>query len=76
MNEVLKGYNGNFCFVYLDDVIIYSNTLDEHLVHIEKILQIFKDANLTINLEKSEFCKREVTFLGHIVGKDGISRDP
>jgi len=76
MNEVLKGIIGKFCFVYIDDIIVYSKTLEEHMKHLEDVLQRFKKANLTINKEKSEFCKRQVEFLGHIVSKEGTKRNP
>jgi len=56
------------CDAYIDDVIIYNNTWKEHLTTIRKFFDRLTDANLTINLSKSEFCRAYVTFLGHIVG--------
>jgi len=74
MNQVLGDFIGKFCFVYIDDIIIFSNTLEEHFQHIEQIFKKFQETNLSISTEKSEFCKREVEFLGHIITKDGMQK--
>ena len=54
--------------VYLDDVIIASNTWQEHLLTLREVFSRLKQANLTVNLAKCEFGKAQVTFLGHVVG--------
>ena len=54
------------CDAYIDDVIIYNNTWEEHLTTIQKFNWL-SDANLTINLNKTEFCKAHIQYLGHIV---------
>lgn len=76
MRKVLDGYLDDFVKVFMDDIIIYSKTLDEHLRHIELILKRLRMANLAINRDKSVFAKREVTFLGHIVSEDGLKKVP
>ena len=76
MRKVLQGHLDDFAKVYMDDIIIYSKTLDEHLIHIELVLKRLKLANLSINRAKSSFAKREVTFLGHIVTEKGLRKDP
>ena len=57
--------------VYLDDVIIFSTTLDQHISHILKVLECFEKANLKLNLQKCQFCYCEVEYLGHIVTPNG-----
>ena len=54
--------------MYLDDIIIYSNSWDEHLHRIRKLFQNLREAGLVVNLGKCEFGKGEVTYLGHKVG--------
>jgi hypothetical protein len=76
MNKLLAKYIDKFVKVFMDDTLIYSKTLEEHLKHIKMVLEKFKEANLTINIEKSNFAKREVTFLGHIISQDGLKRHP
>lgn len=76
MNNVLKEYIGKLCFVYLDDIIIFSTSLEEHLVALNKIFETLRKANLKLSLDKCEFMKRETEYLGHIITTDGIKPNP
>jgi hypothetical protein len=72
MNKTLKEYIGKFVTVYLDDIMIYLKSFKEHIEHIKKVLKKLKEINAIIKLKKCEFGKRNIEFLGHIVGKDGL----
>jgi transposase InsO family protein len=63
-------------FVYLDDIVICSETFDEHLEWIRKVANRLAEANLTINTTKSKFCQREIKYLGYILCADGLRPDP
>jgi len=76
MNELLKDWLYEFTMVYLDDIIIYSKTFEEHIEHIEKVLKKLKEVNLMIKLKKCKWCEENIEYLGHIVGKDGLKPDP
>ena len=78
MNNIFteKGYLGKFVAVYLDDILIYSRTPEEHLEHLNKVLEVLREHKLYANLEKCQFNKDELRYLGHVVGKDGIKVDP
>jgi len=76
MNYVLQEYIGKFVAVYLDDIIIYSKTFEQHIDHIKTIFKALRKAILKIKLKKCYFCFPNISFLGHIVGRDGISVDP
>ena len=76
MNYVLQEFLGSFVSVYLDDIIIYSRTYEQHLDHIQRVFNALRKANLKIKLKKCFFCKPNIAFLGHIVGRDGIQTDP
>ena len=76
MNDLLREYLYEFTVVYLDDIMIYSKTFEDHLKHLERILTILKEANLMIKLKKCKFCEQEIEYLGHIAGKDGLKPDP
>jgi len=76
MNGVLGESRGIFADVYIDDIIIYSNSWEEHLKHIEFILSRLRKVGLTVNLEKCSFGKTMVKYLGFIITPDGISTDP
>jgi hypothetical protein len=64
------------CMVYLDDIIIYSATAEDHLQHIELVFEALAKANLHFKLEKCEFFCKNVHLLGWIVGRDGRKIDP
>ena len=63
-------------FAYLDDICVVSETFEEHLKWLEILLRGLADANLEVNMEKSEFCCSQVTYLGYIVDSRGLHVDP
>ncbi|GBC33494.1 enzymatic polyprotein, putative [Rhizophagus irregularis DAOM 181602=DAOM 197198] len=75
MDEILKEYIGEFVIVYLDDIMIYSKNFEEHVEHIDKVLNKLKKNNLIVKLKKCKFGERNIEFLGHIVGRDGLKPD-
>src|SRR5436190_4917647 len=76
MNFVLKDFINKICFVYLDDIIILGTSLEEHLENIQKIFSKLREANLKIQLDKCEFLRKEVAYLGHVITTDGIKPNP
>lgn len=73
---VLREYVDVFCFVYLDDILIFSKTKQEHEEQIEKVLKALSENKLTASAEKCEFFKTEVVFFGFVISTTGISMDP
>lgn len=67
MDKVLAGTT-SFAAAYLDDIVIYSHSWSEHLVHLQEILQRIKKAGLTINPKKCSLAKNETSYLGYIFG--------
>ncbi|KAK1427944.1 hypothetical protein QVD17_16705 [Tagetes erecta] len=76
MNRVCKPYLDKFVIVFIDDILIYSKTKDEHEQHLRMILELLRKEQLYAKFSKCEFWMREVQFLGHVVGKEGIKVDP
>ncbi len=76
MDCVLAGLQWNTCLVYIDDIIIYSRTFDEHLIHLQQVFDRLKDSGLKVKPSKCSFCVQEVLFLGHKVSEKGISANP
>jgi hypothetical protein len=76
VERVLAGLSWKICLVYLDDIIVFSKTFDEHLVNLEKVCQRLREANLKLSPNKCTLLQKKFTFLGHIVNKDGIATDP
>lgn len=76
MDSVLRKHLGIRCFVYMDDIIIYSVNLQTHLEDIKKVLQTLRDSNLKVQCDKSDFLRKEVGFLGHVVTMEGVKPNP
>ena len=76
MHSVLRPYLDKFVISYLDDILIYSKTAEEHKQHIRTILEALRQQKLYAKLSKCEFAKSQVGFLGHIISRTGVSMDP
>lgn len=76
MNTVLSGLNGLKCLVYLDDIVIYGQNLYEHNKRLREVLDCLRTHKLKLNPVKCQFLRQELTYLGHIVGPDGVKPDP
>lgn len=72
MDCVLREEIGICCLVYMDDIIIFSPSFEQHKIDLNRVLKKLKDANLKIQLDKCEFFRKEVQFLGHTVSEDGV----
>ena len=62
--------------LYLDDVVVFSATFEQHLARLELVLARFADQNLKVKLSKCFFFKSQVTFLGHVISADGVATIP
>jgi hypothetical protein len=75
MNEVLKEFIGKFVIVYLDDILIYSQTREEHLRDIKMVLSTLQMNKLLINLKKCSFMKDKMLYFRFVIYKDGLKMD-
>ena len=76
MDAVLKNMVGTECWVFIDDVIIFSSTAEEHALRLENVLRRFDEANLQLHPGKCVFAQSQVTYLGHVLSERGISVSP
>jgi len=76
MNDVLRPFLDDFVIVYLDDILIFSKTSEEHLKHVKETLDVLKRENIYVKLSKCEFGKTYLNYLGHIVGGGELKIDP
>src|SRR5581483_9694113 len=76
MNKTFREYIDKFIAIYLDDIIIFSKTFQEHIQHVETVLKKLNEVNMMLKLKKCKWAENNIEFLGHIVGKDGIKPDP
>ena len=75
LDKILSDIKFKFINNYLDDLVIYSDSFDEHLAHISEVLDRLKKANVTFKLSKVKFASKELSFLGHKISPAGISID-
>ncbi|KAJ8651318.1 hypothetical protein O0I10_013191 [Lichtheimia ornata] len=76
MTSILGPFIGKFVFVFIDDIIIFSSSLQEHIKHLEQILQVCNQAGLRLKRAKCEFARTYVEYLGHIVSREGLLPSP
>ncbi|KAL0165682.1 hypothetical protein M9458_037526, partial [Cirrhinus mrigala] len=76
VNDVLRDMIDRFVFVYLDDILIFSPSYQDHVQHVRQVLQRLLENQLFVKVEKCEFHVKSVSFLGHIISVEGIRMDP
>ncbi|KAL5579093.1 hypothetical protein UlMin_011535 [Ulmus minor] len=76
MNQIFKEYLDQFVIVFIDDILIYSRSKEEHERHLRMVLQTLREKKLFAKFKKCEFWLENVSFLGHIISKEGIAVDP
>lgn len=76
MDNILKELQNKICLVYMDDIIIFSTSLEEHIQNLKQVFAKLRETNLKIQLDKCEFLRKEVGFLGHIITPQGIKPNP
>lgn len=72
MTTLLSPYIGKFVFCFIDDVIVFSRSIEEHMEHLKIIFEVCKSANLRLKKAKCQFMKKKVEYLGHMVSRDGV----
>ena len=75
MNHVLHTFIGKFIMVYFDDILVYSKSIDEHVEHLRRVLEVLRKEQLYANHKKCTFCMDRIFFLGFVVSVDGIEVD-
>ena len=76
MDYVLTGLSWEICLFYLDDIIVFSRTWEEHLQRLETVFKRLMGQGLTLGASKCKLAAREVEFLGHVVNEEGLRPNP
>ena len=76
MEHVLRGLHWSTCLVYLDDIIIFSTTIEEHLTRLADVLTRMRQAGLKVKPSNCHLMKKSVHYLGHVVSSEGVETDP
>jgi hypothetical protein len=76
VNNALRPYLDLFCSAYIDNILIFSNTLAKHKQHIQLVLKAIEEAGLQLDIDKCKFHQTKVTYLGYIVSTDSVQIEP
>ena len=76
MNHVLRRGLNEFCTVYLDDILVFSRTPEEHAEHLRLVFSALCEHNLHVKRSKCSFGRSSIEYLGHVVSGSGVSPDP
>ena len=76
MEDCLSDYRDKFCLPYLDDVIVYSKSFEDHVEHLQKVLHRLKEKGIRLMARKCNLFAQEVTYLGRVITADGYRVDP
>jgi hypothetical protein len=75
MNNIFREWFDDFVIIYIDDILVYNNFMEEHVKHLWKVFQRFRKNKLYAKFEKCEFVVMKVDFLGHRITQEGLKMD-
>ena len=67
MAHILRGLEYRFALIYIDDIVIFCKSIDEHLTHLEEVCRRLREANVKLNPKKCSFVKQRIEYLGHVL---------
>ena len=76
INDMFRHFIDNFVLVYLDNILVYNRTWEEHMCHIKKFLDVLEKEKLYLKMSKCEFGKTSLIYLGHILSNGKLRIDP
>ena len=76
IEKVLKDLLGNSVFAYIDDILIFTKTKEEHMIKLKEVLLRLRAAGLKVSMEKSEWCQTKVNYLGYVISEGKLQMDP
>lgn len=76
MNEVFQSFLRKFVLVFFDEILIFSSTMEEHVIHVEEVFKVIEKHKLFANRKMFAFGQQQVEYLGHCISEHGVSTDP
>jgi len=76
MNEVLKPFLRKFILVFLDDILIYSPTLEHYEKHVQQVFEVLREHHFFLKVSKCSFAQHSLEYLGHIISQNGVATYP
>jgi hypothetical protein len=75
-NSIFARFMRRFVLVFMDDILIYNRTLEDHVLHLTQVFQVLKQNKLFVKFKKCAFAQRKIDYLGHIILDEGVATDP
>ena len=75
VTNTLQKYIGKICHVYLDDIVVWSDSIEEHIKNVNQVMEALRLAKLYVNMKKTHLFCYEIKFLGHTISQQGIEAD-
>jgi hypothetical protein len=75
MNAIFGAYMRKFVLIFMDDILVFSKTLEEHIEHLKLVFQTLLDHQLFLRFSKCLFAQQQISYLGHIISKDGMATE-
>jgi hypothetical protein len=75
MNDIFREWLNDFVVIYIDEILVYGNSMEEHVEHLQKVFQRLRENKLYAKFEKCKFGVTEVDFLGHRITQEGLKMD-
>jgi hypothetical protein len=76
MNSILEPFLRKFVLVFIDDILIYNPTLQDHVQHLKQVFTVLRHHHIYLKRKKCVFAQAELQYLGHIISKEGVVTDP
>jgi hypothetical protein len=76
MNTIFADHLRKFVLVFMDDILVYNKSLEEHQDHLKKVFDILREHKLFVKKSKCTFAQQQLEYLGHIIGEEGVKTDP
>jgi hypothetical protein len=76
MNSIFAFFMRKFVLVFMDDILIFSKSLEEHIEHLKLVFQVLRKHELFVKFKKCAFAQQQIDYLGHIISADGVATDP
>jgi hypothetical protein len=76
MNSILEAFLQKFVIVFMDDILIYSSSMEDHVQHLRQVFTVLRTHQFYVKLSKCAFAQHELEYLGHIISSEGVSTDP
>jgi hypothetical protein len=76
MNTIFADHLRKFVLVFVDDILVYNKSLEEHQDHLKQVFDILREHKLFVKKSKCTFAQQQLEYLGHIIGEEGVKTDP